>query len=108
MRLEGKVALITGGAHCVEHKFIRKGVGLSLLEGIVIDTPDGLVSAKSPISIHLLVSYPVKSQVKGDGQEEDRRARPVRPTGRGVHHHANQGYPPAVEYTRAQPIGKFH
>ena len=32
MRLEGKVALITGGAHGVEDELMRNGVGLSLLE----------------------------------------------------------------------------
>ena len=51
---------------------------------------------------------PAKSQVTGDGQEEDRPAGTVRPTGRGGYNHANQGLPPVVENTRAQPIRKFH
>ena len=61
------------------------------------------------LKLTILFLLPVAfMSLKGDGQEEDRRARPVRPTGRGVHHHANQGYPPAVEHTRAQPIRNFH
>ena len=40
MRLEGKVALITGGAPGVEDELIIKRVGLSLLDDSVIDTSD--------------------------------------------------------------------
>ena len=46
MRLEGKVALITGGALGVEDELVSKRVGLSLLEDSVIDTSDALESAK--------------------------------------------------------------
>ena len=48
MRLEGKVALITGGAHGVEDELMRNGVGLSILESSVIDTHDGLVFGENP------------------------------------------------------------